>query len=41
MGVRKELKVKTPMQAIEKWYELKPQLFNKNPTEFKNNLLLL
>ena len=40
-GLRKELKVKTPMQAIEKWYELKPQLFNKTPTEFKNNLLLL
>jgi transposase-like protein len=40
-GVRKELKVKTPFQAIEKWYQLKPEIFKQNPTEFKNKLLSL
>jgi len=37
-GIYKELKLKTPMQALEKWYELKPELFIKTPKEF---LLLL
>ncbi len=40
-GVRKELNVKTPFNAIEKWYELKPELFNQNPADFKNKLLTL
>lgn len=38
-GVRRELKVKTPFNAIEKWYELKPEIFNMNPSNFKNKLL--
>ena len=37
-GIYKELKLKTPMQALEKWYEVKPELFIKTPKEF---LLLL
>ena len=40
-GVRKELNVKTPFNALEKWYELKPELFNQNPSDFKTKLLNL
>lgn len=40
-SLRKELKVKTPCQAIEKWYELKPQLFKITPQKFIQNLLNL
>ena len=40
-SLRKELKVKTPIQAIEKWYELEPKLFKITPQIFKNNLLIL
>jgi len=40
-GVRKELNVKTPFNAIEKWYQLKPELFYQNPLDFKTKLLTL
>jgi hypothetical protein len=40
-SLRKELNVKTPFQAIEKWYQLKPELFKTNPIDFKNKMLLL
>ena len=41
-GVRRELNVKTPFNAIEKWYELKPELFKeKKLEEFKNKLLTM
>ncbi len=40
-GVRKELNVKTPFNAIEKWYELKPEIFTEKPIVFKNKLLKL
>lgn len=40
-GVRKELNVKTPFNAIEKWYELKPDLFILKPLDFKTKLLTL
>jgi transposase InsO family protein len=40
-SLRKELNVKTPCQAIEKWYILKPELFKITPDEFKNNILIL
>ena len=40
-SIRKELKVKTPFNAIEKWYELKPEIFTITPTQFKNNILNL
>lgn len=39
-SLRKELNVKTPFQAIEKWYELKPELFKITPCEFKNKIIL-
>jgi transposase-like protein len=38
-GVRKELNVKTPYQALEKWFEINPKIFNKNPIEFKNKIV--
>ena len=31
-GLRKELNVKTPFQAIEKWFILKPKIFKQNPS---------
>ena len=40
-SLRKELNVRTPYEALEKWYELKPELFLIPPKEFKNNLLNL
>jgi len=40
-SLRKELNVKTPFEAIEKWYKLKPEIFNKSPHEFKNNIVNL
>jgi len=40
-GLRKELNVKTPFDAIEKWYEIKPNIFNQNPLQFKNKIILL
>jgi transposase-like protein len=40
-GLVKELKVKTPFMAIEKWYNLKPEIFKQNPSEFKNKILSL
>ena len=40
-SLRKELKVKTPFDAIEKWYQLKPEIFKITPTQFKNNILNL
>ena len=40
-SLRRELKVKTPFNAIEKWYQLKPEIFKITPDEFKNNILNL
>jgi len=40
-SLRKELNVKTPFDAIEKWYEIKPEIFNQNPLLFKNKILSL
>ena len=37
--IRKELNVKTPFNTIEKWYELKPDIFNQNPMNFKYKIL--
>jgi len=33
--------VKTPFQAVEKWFMLKPEIFKQNPSEFKNKIILL
>jgi transposase-like protein len=40
-SIRKELKVKTPFDAVEKWYQLKPEIFKITPEQFKNNILNL
>ena len=40
-GVRKELRVKTPFQAVEKWFMLKPEIFKQNLCEFKNKIIIL
>jgi transposase InsO family protein len=34
-GIYKELKLRTPMQALEKWHELKPEIFSRTPKEFR------
>jgi transposase InsO family protein len=40
-SLRKELNVKTPCQALEKWYELKPEIFKVSPEVFINNIISL
>ena len=32
-GLYKELKVRTPMESVEKWYKIKPKIFTKKPKE--------
>lgn len=38
-SLRKELNVKTPLEALQKWYELKPEIFKESPNDFKQKLL--
>ena len=38
-SLRRELKVKTPFNAVEKWYELDEKIFNQKPNNFKNKIL--
>lgn len=40
-SLRKELGVKTPFDALKKWFELSPELFKMIPEDFKNTLLNL
>jgi len=40
-SIRKELNVKTPFNAIEKWYQLKPEIYKITPNQFKNKVLNL
>ncbi|MEM3036368.1 MAG: integrase core domain-containing protein, partial [Thermoplasmata archaeon] len=40
-SLKRELGVKTPYQAVEKWYKLKPEIFLEEPLHFKNKILLL
>ena len=40
-SLRKELNVKTPFNAIKKWFEIKPEIFLQKPDEFKNKVLSL
>lgn len=40
-SLRRELKVKTPFNAIEKWFEIKPEIFKEKPLEFQRKILLL
>lgn len=35
-SLKKELNVRTPFDALEKWYNLEPDLFKVNPKDFKN-----
>lgn len=38
-SLRRELDVKTPLKAVYKWYELKPDIFKIHPIQFENNLV--
>ena len=38
-SLRKELKVKTPFEAIKKWYQLKPEIFTVDPDIFYQKIL--
>ena len=40
-SLRKELKVETPFNAVEKWHELDPDIFKETLTDFKNKTLNL
>jgi len=40
-SLKNELHVKTPFQAIEIWFSLKPDLFKQNPCLFKYKILSL
>lgn len=40
-SLRRELNVKTPFNAVEKWHELDPKIFKENPEEFKLKILSL
>ena len=42
-SLRRELKVKTPFNAVEKWHKLDtpPEIFKDNPIEFENKILNL
>lgn len=40
-SLRRELKVKTPFNAVEKWFEIKPEIFKENPSDFKKKILTL
>ena len=40
-SLRKELKVKTPFNAVEKWRELDPDIFKEPLAGFKNKILNL
>lgn len=40
-SLRRELKVKTPFDAIQKWYELDSNIFKEKPEDFKVKILNL
>jgi len=40
-SLRKKLKVQPPFQAIEKWFEIKPELFSQNLMNIKIKFLSL
>ena len=40
-SLRKELNVRTPFNAVEKWHELDPDIFKISKAEFKNKILNL
>jgi len=40
-SLRKELNVKAPINAIEKWFEIEPEIFKENQLQFKHKVLYL
>jgi len=40
-SLRKELKGKTPLQASERWFDIKPEIFSQKRNEFKNKVFTL
>ena len=40
-GLRTELQVKTPFEAIKKWHQIKPELFKETPQEFMEKIVNL
>jgi len=40
-SLNRELGVKTPYEAVEKWYALKPEIFSENPLQFLQKVLTL
>jgi transposase-like protein len=40
-SLRKELKVKTPLNAVKKWYDLKPEIFREKPEILHQKLINL
>ncbi len=40
-SLKRELKVKTPLKAVYKWYELEPEIFKEKPIDFENKILNL
>jgi hypothetical protein len=41
VSIRKELKVKAVSDTVDKWYQLKPEIFKITPEQFKNYILNL
>jgi transposase InsO family protein len=40
-SLRRELKVRTPLEAIHSWHETKPEIFKFSPDQFKTEFLKL
>jgi transposase InsO family protein len=40
-GLRKELQVRTPYEAVEKWYQIEPEIFKETPEQFHEKLVNL
>ena len=40
-SLRRELNVRTPLDAVVKWHERKPELFTETPYEFQSKILAL
>jgi transposase-like protein len=38
-SLKRELKVRTPFEALQCWYRIKPEIFKKSPDMFRANLL--
>lgn len=39
-SLKRELKVRTPYEAIEEWYKIKPEIFKTTPQEFKDMAMM-